>query len=109
MNAIEIVGLTKTFGSRTAVDALNLSVLQGETFALLGQNGAGKTTTLRMLSGLLPPSGGAARIMGHDVGGESLAAKQLLNVSPQETAVAPKLSVRENLELMARLYGKNRR
>ncbi len=109
MNAIEIVGLTKTFGSRTAVDALNLSVLRGETFALLGQNGAGKTTTLRMLSGLLPPSGGAARIMGHDVGEESLAAKQLLNVSPQETAVAPKLSVRENLELMARLYGKNRR
>lgn len=109
MNAIEIVGLTKTFGSRTAVDALNLSVLRGETFALLGQNGAGKTTTLRMLSVLLPPSGGAARIMGHDVGEESLAAKQLLNVSPQETAVAPKLSVRENLELMARLYGKNRR
>lgn len=109
MNAIEIVGLTKTFGSRTAVDALNLSVLRGETFALLGQNGAGKTTTLRMLSGLLPPSGGTARIMGHDVGEESLAAKQLLNVSPQETAVAPKLSVRENLELMARLYGKNRR
>ena len=109
MNAIEIVGLTKTFGSRTAVDALNLSVLRGETFALLGQNGAGKTTTLRMLAGLLPPSGGAARIMGHDVGEESLAAKQLLNVSPQETAVAPKLSVRENLELMARLYGKNRR
>ena len=109
MNAIEIVGLTKMFGSRTAVDALNLSVLRGETFALLGQNGAGKTTTLRMLAGLLPPSGGAARIMGHDVGEESLAAKQLLNVSPQETAVAPKLSVRENLELMARLYGKNRR
>lgn len=80
MNAIEIVGLTKTFGSRTAVDALNLSVLRGETFALLGQNGAGKTTTLRMLSGLLPPSGGAARIMGHDVGEESLAANLNINL-----------------------------
>ena len=61
MNAIEIVGLTKMFGSRTAVDALNLSVLRGETFALLGQNGAGKTTTLRMLSGTRRSSNTPAR------------------------------------------------
>lgn len=109
MNAIETTGLTKTFGTRTAVDALTLSIPQGELFALLGQNGAGKTTTIRMLSGLMPPSGGSALLMGRDIEKEPRAVKSCLNVSPQETAVAPKLSVRENLELMARLYGCGRR
>ena len=103
--AIELKGLTKRFGARTAVDALSLSIGQGEFFSLLGQNGAGKTTTIRMLSGLSLPTEGSADILGHDVVREADAAKALTNVSPQETAVAPRLSVRENIVLIARLYG----
>ncbi len=105
MNAIEIRGLTKRFGERTAVNALTLDVPEGEIFALLGLNGAGKTTTIRMLCGLLLPDAGDALICGHSIVKDPLAAKQCVNVSPQETAVAARLSVRENLILMARLYG----
>lgn len=108
MSAIELLGLSKAFGRRVAVDALDLSIERGEVFALLGQNGAGKTTTIRMLCALLAPSSGDARLMGHSVVREPEAVKRLINVSPQETAVAGKLSVRENLELIARLYGSSR-
>ena len=103
--AIVMEGLTKRFRERTAVDGLDLTVGQGEIFALLGQNGAGKTTTIRMLCGLLVPTAGDARLMGHSVVGEVETVRALINISPQETAVAAKLSVRENLELIARLYG----
>ena len=103
--AIAIKGLTRRFKERTAVDGLDLTVGQGEIFALLGQNGAGKTTTIRMLCGLLAPTAGDARLMGHSIITETEMVKTLINVSPQETAVAAKLSVWENLELMARLYG----
>ena len=106
--AIELNQLTKRYKERTAVDSLTLSIAQGEFFSLLGQNGAGKTTTIRMLSGLTPPTDGAASILGHDVVRDSAAAKALTNVSPQETAVAPKLSVRENIVLIARVYGATR-
>lgn len=105
MNAIETIQLTRRFGARTAVDRLDLAVRQGELFALLGQNGAGKTTTIRMLSCLLPPTGGDALLMGESVVKNPQRVKRLLNVSPQETAVAEKLSVRENLELIALLHG----
>ena len=104
MIAIEASALTKKYGRRVAVDDLNLAVEQGELFALLGQNGAGKTTLIRMLCALAAPTSGDARLMGHSVVREAGAVKRLINVSPQETAVAPKLSVRENLELIARIY-----
>lgn len=105
MNAIETKALTRKFKSRTAVEHLDLSVRQGELLALLGTNGAGKTTAIRMLSGLLAPTSGDALLLGHSITGEPEEAKRLLNISPQETAVAPKLTVQENLEFIARLYG----
>ena len=106
MNAIEIQSLTRRFGDLTAVDALNLAVPEGELFALLGVNGAGKTTTIRMLCGLLPPTSGDALLLGRSIVREAPAAKALLNVSPQETAVAGGLTVRENLAFIAGVYGK---
>ena len=105
MNAIELKNLTRRFGSRAAVSDLTLSIREGEIFALLGQNGAGKTTTIRMLTGLLAPSSGDAEVFGHSILTDRDAAKRLTNLSPQETAVANRLSVRENLVLIARLYG----
>lgn len=108
MTAIEIRGLTKTFRGRMAVDGLDLSIGRGEVFALLGQNGAGKTTTIRMLSCLLRPTAGDAVLLGDSIVERPDAVKAKISVSPQETAVAPKLSVRENLRLMARLYGKGK-
>lgn len=105
MKAIQTVDLTKRFGSRTALDSLNLSVDKGEFFALLGQNGAGKTTTIRLLCCLLSPTSGDATLGGESITGNPKAVKRKINLSPQETAIAPNLSVRENLELMARLYG----
>ena len=107
MKAIELNGLTKRFRERTAVDGLSFSIEQGELFSLLGQNGAGKTTTIRMLSGLLRPTEGDALLMGKSILTDPEAVRCIINVSPQETAVAPKLTVRENLELIARLYGKS--
>lgn len=104
MNAIEIRGLTKQFKARTAVDHLELTVGQGECFALLGANGAGKTTTVRMLCGLTAPTAGDALVMGHSIRSDAGEVKRVLSVSPQETAVASRLTVRENLVLMARLH-----
>ena len=105
MNAIETLRLTKRFSGRTAVDGLDLAIAEGEFFALLGQNGAGKTTTIRMLTCLLAPSEGDALIMGESIVHSAEAAKAQSNLSPQETAVAQNLTVRENLVLIARLYG----
>ena len=108
MNAIETKNLTKCFGTVEAVDALDLTVREGELFALLGVNGAGKTTTIKMLSGLLKPTCGTATVLGCDLGSELPAIKRQIAVSPQETAVAPNLTVRENLELIAGIYGSDR-
>ncbi len=108
MSAIKTTALTKLYGSKKAVDSLELEIAQGELFALLGVNGAGKTTAIKMLSCLIRPTSGAAEVMGHDVLSDPLAVKQLINVSPQETAVAPNLTVRENLELVCALYGMDR-
>lgn len=93
MNAIETHALTRRFGPRTAVDGLDLTVRQGELFALLGVNGAGKTTTLRMLSGLLQPTSGEADILGFRLTQQPQEIKRRINLSPQETAVAPNLTV----------------
>ena len=109
MNSIELKELSKQFGSRTAVDKLTLSVEQGTVFGLLGQNGAGKTTTIKMLCGLLSPSGGDALIEGISVADKPQEVKKLVAVSPQETAVAKKLTVFENLEFIAEIYGASRR
>ena len=105
MNAIQIMGLTKEYGGRRVVDQLELSIPAGELFALLGVNGAGKSTTIKMLSCLTVPTEGDAQLMGHSVRTQSHQAKEILAVSPQETAVAPGLTVAENLELMAGIYG----
>lgn len=109
MNAIKTRGLTKRYGEKTAVDGLDLTVEQGELFALLGVNGAGKTTTIKMLSTLLEPTSGEAELLGWSLSAQSQEIKQRTNVSPQETAVAQNLTVRENLELLAGVYGASRR
>ena len=108
MNAIETHGLTKKYKELTAVDGLELTVRAGELFALLGVNGAGKTTTIKMLSCLTKPTAGDALLLGKSVTREPEAVKRLIAVSPQETAVAPKLTVRENLALMAGIHGTDR-
>lgn len=105
MNAIETHRLTRRFGGRVAVDRLDLTIAEGEIFALLGQNGAGKTTTIRMLTCLLPPSEGDALVFGDSITAAPAAVKAKLNLSPQQNAVARSLTVRENLELFARLWG----
>jgi ABC-2 type transport system ATP-binding protein len=102
---IETKHLTKKFGDFVAVDDLNLSVGRGELFALLGLNGAGKTTTIKMLSCLILPSSGNAKILNKDLIKDSQLIKQRINVSPQETAIARNLNVQENLEMTAGIYG----
>ena len=104
-NAIEIQNLTKRYKDLVAVDHLSLSVCEGELFSLLGVNGAGKTTTIKMLSCLTAPDGGDALLLGHSIKTDAAAVKSVIAVSPQETAVAPGLSVRENLELMCGVHG----
>lgn len=105
MNAIEIKELTKRYKDLTAVDRLSLEISEGELFSLLGVNGAGKTTTIKMLSCLTRPSGGDALLNGKSILHDSDGVKSIIAVSPQETAVAPLLSVRENLALMAGIHG----
>lgn len=105
MDAIKTLSLTKQYGKLTALDGLDLSVQDGELFALLGVNGAGKTTAIKLLSCLMTPTSGTASIYGYDIITQSHKARSLLSTSPQETAVAPNLTVRENLEMMAGIYG----
>ncbi|MEN6340867.1 MAG: ABC transporter ATP-binding protein [Clostridiaceae bacterium] len=106
--AIQARGLTKVYGAKKAVDDLHLDVKEGELFALLGVNGAGKTTTIKMLAGLALPTSGDALLLGESIVKNPQAAKQQNGISPQETAVARNLTVLENLELMAKIYGANR-
>lgn len=106
--AIRAEGLTKRFGATTAVDELDLTVANGETFALLGVNGAGKSTTIAMLTGLERPTSGTAAILGMSITSDMAHIKPHINLVPQQTAVAQNLTVRENLALIAGLYGQSR-
>ncbi len=105
MEAIKTAALTKRYRQALAVDRLSLTVFPGELFSLLGVNGAGKTTTIKMLCGLTAPTGGNAWLLGDSIVEHPQRAKQKLGLSPQETAVAPNLTVAENLQMMARIYG----
>ena len=105
MTAIQINHLTKRYKDVLAVDDLTLSIAQGELFSLLGVNGAGKTTTIKMLSGLTQPTSGDALLCGKSITRDVTAVKSLIGVSPQETAVAPGLTARENLALMCGVHG----
>ena len=105
MDAIRIENLTKTYKDVVAVDRLNLTVHQGELLSLLGVNGAGKTTTIKMLSCLTQPTEGDAYLNGKSITEEAAEVKKILGVSPQETAVAPGLTVEENLRLMCGVHG----
>ncbi|MGN4124609.1 ABC transporter ATP-binding protein [Lysinibacillus sphaericus] len=102
---IEIKELSKHYQERAVVDHFSLNIEKGELFALLGQNAAGKTTTIKMLCGLVTPTSGDALLDGVSIVHNPIDAKKNLNISPQETAVAPNLTVVENLRLMARIYG----
>ena len=105
MQAIQTTALVKRYKNLTAVDRLDLEIQQGELFSLLGVNGAGKTTTIKMLTCLTKPTQGDALVGGFSVTGEPEGVKRLIGVSPQETAVAPNLSVKENLELICGIHG----
>lgn len=107
-NAIEIRNLTKTFGDKIAVNNISLDIPENSIFSLLGVNGAGKTTTIRVLSGLSKCDEGNVYIMGMDVSKDMNRIKKIINISTQETAVAQNLSVKENLEFIAGIYGMDR-
>lgn len=109
MTAIKTESLTKKFKDIVAVDSLNLSVERGELFSLLGINGAGKTTTIKMLSCLSAPTGGNAFLAGKSILSNSREIKEIISISPQETAVARNLSVLENLEFIAGIYSVDRK
>ena len=103
--ALELRGLTKTYGKKTAVDHFDLSVPQGELYALLGPNGAGKTTTLRMAAGLLKPDGGSVHIFGFDALADPAAAKRITAWLPDEPMLYDKLNPVEYLEFVSGLWG----
>lgn len=105
MDAVKTIGLTKTYKELTAVDRLDLTIPQGELFSLLGVNGAGKTTTIKMLCCLTRPTAGDAFLNGSSILADPAGVKARIGVSPQETAVAPNLTVQENLELMCGVHG----
>ena len=108
MQAIQTMDLVKRYKDITAVDGLRLEVEQGELFSLLGVNGAGKTTAIKMLSCLTRPTAGDAFVGGHSIIKEAEKVKHIIGVSPQESAVAPNLSVKENLELICGIHGLSR-
>ena len=105
MQAMKTMALTKRYKNLTAVDKLHIEIMQGELFSLLGVNGAGKTTAIKMLSCLTKPTDGDAIVGGYSITKEPEQVKRLIGVSPQETAVAPNLSVKENLELICGIHG----
>ena len=105
MPAIQVTGLTKRYRDIIAVDHLDLEITRGELFSLLGVNGAGKTTTIKMLTGLTKPTQGEALVGGYSITTQPDRAKARIGVSPQETAVAPNLTVEENLALICGIHG----
>jgi len=104
-NALSVRALTKKFGEKTAVDALDLDIRAGELYALLGPNGAGKTTTLRMVTGLLKPDSGSIHVFGVDALADPIGAKRQLAWLPDEPALYDKLTAWEYLEFIAGLWG----
>ena len=104
MKAIEVLNLHKSFGENKAVQGVDFTVQQGEIFSLLGPNGAGKTTTISMLSCLLRPDEGDARVMGHSIKSEQMGVKSVLGVVPQEIALYEDLTARENLTFWGKMY-----
>lgn len=105
MYAIETVNLTKKYKDVTAVEDLNLKVAEGEIFSLLGVNGAGKTTAIKMLSCLTAPTSGEAFVGGIDVVKAMGRVKEIIAISPQETAITPNLTAKENLEMICGIHG----
>ena len=105
MQEIKTLELVKQYKNLIAVDKLDLEIQQGELFSLLGVNGAGKTTVIKMLSCLTTPTAGDAFVGGYSIIREPEKVKRLIGVSPQETAVAPNLSVQENFELICGIHG----
>lgn len=105
MEVIKTINLTKKYKDVVAVDNLNLSINEGELFALLGINGAGKSTTIKMLSTLVRPTSGNAYICGLDISKDEEKIKEIIGVSFQETAIANNLTVKENLKLICEIYG----
>ncbi len=105
MNAIETKNITKKFKDNVAVKDLNLEIKEGELFSLLGTNGAGKTTTIKIIASLISPTKGEVFIEGKDLEKNKTKIRQIINLSPQETAIAPNLTVMENLRFMAGVYG----
>lgn len=104
MIEIDIKDLTKKYKDVVAVSNLNIQIKKGEIFSLLGTNGAGKTTTIKILSTLLLPTNGEVKINNFDLIKDKMKIKEIINISPQETAIAPNLTVLENLEFMAGIY-----
>lgn len=107
--AIVVTGLSRRYPGKTAVDNISFSVDKGSIFSLLGVNGAGKTTTIKMLCGLTRPTGGEAYVLSHNIHTELDEVKKLVNISPQDTSVASRLTVWENLEFIAGIYGADRK
>src|SRR5512140_3045081 len=105
VNAIDVRNLRKSFGSTAAVEDASFRAAAGEILSLLGPNGAGKSTTISVVSGLLEPTAGQAFVMGHSITGEPEAAKACLGVVPQDIALYPDLSARENLVFWGKMYG----
>jgi ABC-2 type transport system ATP-binding protein len=105
VSAIEVLDLHKSFGENQAVQGVSFEVKQGEIFSLLGPNGAGKTTTISMLSCLLRPNDGDARVMGHSIRSDPMGVKSVLGVVPQDLALYEDLTARENLSFWGKMYG----
>lgn len=108
MKAIRINNLQKEYKDIVAVDGLNLEIEEGELFSLLGVNGAGKTTTIKMLSTLTKPTSGEAYIYDYSINGDEDKIKEIVDISMQETAVARKLTVEENIDFYAKLSGQSK-
>ena len=106
---IDVKGLTKRYGDKTVVDGLDMSVRRGEIFGFLGPNGSGKTTSIRMLCGLLTPDAGGGRTLGHDIVKEAALVKRQVGYMTQRFGLYEDLSIRENLDFIARMYGMDRR
>ncbi len=105
MNAIDVSGLVKRFGTRTVVDHVSMTVAEGEIVGFLGPNGSGKTTTIRIMCGLLTPDAGEGRVLGHDIRTEGLKIKRQVGYMTQKFSFYEDLTIAENLEFVARLYG----